>query len=178
MSQFSFFIKDVKRIVGRNKYRILFIWISRSFSGILLYRFERGLFLIFGRLYTVIRIFLLPILNLMQWYSNIDIHYKADIKAGLLVLHPSLGVVISGKVRSGANLTLVGGNVIGITAKKTKEDFIIGDYCSLGANASIIGPLVLGSNVKIGAAACVVNSFPEGNCTLLGVPAKKLVNKK
>lgn len=26
-----------------------------------------------------------------------DIHYKADIKGGLLVLHPSVGCVISGQ---------------------------------------------------------------------------------
>jgi len=34
--------------------------------------------------------------------------------------------------------------------------FVIGDDCSLGANATIIGPLILGERIKVGASACVI----------------------
>jgi serine O-acetyltransferase len=43
--------------------------------------------------------------------------------------------------------------------------------CYLGANATIIGPLVLGNNISIGASACVVKSYLEDNIILIGVPA-------
>lgn len=170
--QCSYFFQDVKRMLGRRKIRFLYIWLSRSFWGLLLYRMERGLLNSFGKPYEIIRIVFLPLINLIQAYSNLDIHYKADVKGGLSILHPSMGVVISGKSIIGANLTLTGGNVIGISRKCTKGEFVIGDNCSLGANAVVLGPVKMGSNIKIGALACVTKDFLESGVTLVGVPAK------
>jgi len=159
-------------MIGKRKSRILYVWLSRSFAGIFLYRTERGLLLTFGKLYEVARILFLPIINLIQSYSNLDIHYKADVKGGLSVLHPTMGVVISGSSIIGYNLTLTGGNVIGINKKSSKGDFIIGDNCSLGANAVIVGPLKIANNIKIGALACVTKDFIESDVTLVGIPAQ------
>lgn len=172
--QFLYFLEDVRRMVGKRKARILYIWLSRSFIGLFMYRLERGFFVTFGEFYSFIRIFFLPIINIVQAYSNLDIHYKANIKGGMLVLHPSNGVVISGSSIIGSNLTLTGGNVIGISKKSIKSDFVIGNNCSLGANAVIIGPLMLMNNINVGASACVVKSFTDSNITLVGVPAKSL----
>lgn len=170
--QFLFFFEDVRRMLGKNKYRIFFIWLSRSFVGLFLYRTERGLLLTFGKLYELVRIFFLPVINLIQAYSNLDIHYKADIKGGLSILHPSMGVVISGKSIIGNNLTLTGGNVIGINKKTEKGNFVIGNNCELGANAVVLGPIILGDNIKIGALACVVKNCLTSNVTLVGIPAQ------
>lgn len=159
-------------MLGKQKLRILYICFSRSFVGILLYRTERGTLLAFGKAYQFLRILLLPIINLIQAYSNIDIHYKANIKGGLSILHPSMGIVISGKSIIGHNLTLVGGNVIGINKKTETGQFIIGNNCELGANAVILGPVKIGDNIKIGALACVTKDFPEPNVILVGVPAQ------
>ncbi|MFY7741090.1 MAG: DapH/DapD/GlmU-related protein [Flavobacterium sp.] len=113
----------------------------------------------------------------MQAYSNIDIHYKADIKGGLLILHPSMGITISGMANIGENLTLTGGNVIGISKKCELDTFRIGDNCNLGANAVILGPIIIGNNITIGALACVTKSFTENNLTLVGSPAQPLIQK-
>ena len=43
--QFLYFLKDLRRMLGKQKSRILFIWLSRSFAGVILYRIERGFFL-------------------------------------------------------------------------------------------------------------------------------------
>jgi len=175
MSHQSIYFKaDVKRMLGKHKIRILHIWLSRSFIGVLLYRLERSMYLALGKTYPLIRILFLPLILPMQSYSNIDIHYKAAIKGGLLILHPSVGCVISGAAYIGKNLTLVGGNVIGVKEDPSSHAFIIGDYCSLGANATILGPLKLGDYIKIGASACVVHNFLENNSTLIGVPARKI----
>ena len=170
--QFLYFLKDLRRMLGKQKSRILFIWLSRSFAGVILYRIERGFFLTFGNFYTVIRILFLPIINLIQAYSNIDIHYKADIKGGLSVLHPSMGIVISGKSIIGYNFTLTGGNVIGINKTTEKGSFIIGNNCELGANAVVLGPILLTDNIKIGALACVVKDCLSSHVTLVGIPAQ------
>jgi len=172
LSQLRYFGKDIVRLLGRNKWRIFIIIFSRTFIGIGWYRFERSLFSIFGKYYSIIRLPLTPISFLQQAFSNLDIHYKADIGPGLLILHPSVGIVISGQAIIGKSLTLTGGNVIGATKQCKRGEFVIGDNCEVGANAVIIGPLLLGNNVKVGASACVVKSFTENNITLLGVPAK------
>ncbi|WP_435139249.1 DapH/DapD/GlmU-related protein [Formosa sp. A9] len=175
MIQLVYLFEDIKRMVGREKLRWGIIWISRSFIGILFYRLERAFFLIFGNYYKYIRILFLPIIVLANAYSNIDINYKANIKGGLLILHPALGCVISGYSNIGKNLTLTGGNVIGVEKYSSNMEFFLGENCNMGANSTIIGPITLGDNVKVGASACVVKSYSLGNTVLAGVPAKPLL---
>ena len=172
MGQIKYLQKDIVRILGKDKWRIIVILFSRIFIGIFWYRIERSLYLFFGKKYQIIRILLSPFFYLIQAYTNVDIHYKASIGPGLLILHSSVGIVISGKAIIGKNLTLTGGNVIGMSDKP--GNLIIGDNCSLGANACIIGPLKLGNNIKIGSCACVVKSFEKDTLTLVGVPAKPI----
>ncbi|MBA4154163.1 serine acetyltransferase [Flavobacterium sp.] len=175
--QFYFFGDDIKRMLGKQKIRILFIWLSRSFWGIGLYRLERSLYLLFGKYYKGVRIIFIPIFNLIQSYSNIDIHYHADIKGGINVLHPSIGIVVSGKAIIGKNLSLTGGNIIGVKEKCEPNSFIIGDNCTLGANAVILGPLMLGDSITIGASACLLKDCLINNSVLVGVPASRVENK-
>lgn len=171
-SQFKYFGEDMKRMVGKKKIRYVHIWLSRNFWGLALYRLERGLFNTLGKPYQIIRVIFSPLYYPIQAYSNIDIHYKADIKGGISILHPSLGIVISGMSVIGEKLTMVGGNVIGAKDGCKPGDIVIGDDCNMGANAVIIGPINLGPKLYIAASACVVHNFPEGNNTLVGVPAK------
>ncbi len=175
MRQLKFFRQDLIKMLGKNKWRIFVIFFSRVFVGIFWYRVDRALYLLVGEKYKILRIIFTPFFYVVQAYSNLDIHYQSDIGPGLLILHSSPGIVISGKAIIGKNLTLTGGNVIGRTAL---GEFKIGDNCLVGANACIIGPLLLGNHIVIGACACVVKSFPGDNLTLVGVPAKVLLNKK
>jgi serine acetyltransferase len=172
--QIKYFVQDLKRILGKYKIRILHIWLSRVFLGIFIYRLERGLFLFIGKKYEIIRIFFVPMYNLIQAYSNIELHYKSDIKGGLLILHPSAGVVISGLSIIGANMTLTGGNIIGGKPGCKTGEIKIGDNCTLGANAVIIGPIELSNGINIGASACVIKDCLVDNSILIGVPAKSI----
>ena len=173
-TQASYLIQDIKRMLGRNKARILYLWFSGNFWGVFLYRLERGMSLLFGRAYKYIRIIFIPLFSLIQAYANLEIHYKADIKGGLMVLHPSLGVVISGHAVIGKNLTLTGGNVIGGKKGCRQGDIQIGDNCLLGANSTVIGPIILGNNIETGALSCVVKNCIEDGAVLIGVPAKPI----
>ena len=168
--QFRYFLEDYKRAVGRLWFRGLYIWLSFSIIGIFFYRIDRGLFLLFGNSYRIIRVLLLPLFSLISALSNLDIHYRASIGGGLVVLHNSPGIVISGNVVIGRNLTLTGGNVIGV---KGRGRYVIGDNCYLGANAVVLGPIVLGDNVTVGACACVVKDCPS-NVIVCGVPGRIL----
>lgn len=165
-------------MLGKYKIRILHIWLSRGFCGIFLYRLERGLYITIGKPYEYIRVIFIPLFNLMQAYSNFEIHYKADIKGGLLVLHASVGCVVSGLAIIGENLTLTGGNIIGGRAGCKRGELVIGDNCSLGANAVILGPLKIGNNIEVAASSLVVNDCLYDNCLLLGIPAKSIGTDK
>ena len=172
--QFNYFKQDVRRILGKYKIRILHIWLSRVFIGILFYRIERTLFLILGKKYELLRVLFVPFLNIIQMYSNLDINYKADIKGGIMILHPSVGIVISGYAIIGSNLTLTGGNVIGGRKRLNHGDILIGNNCNLGANAVILDPVKISNNINVGSLACVIKDCLIDNSTLVGVPAREI----
>ena len=169
--QLRYFRQDLRKMLGKHKVRILHIWLGRVFWGILLYRIERGLFLLVGKNYKILRVLFVPFFNIVNAYTNIEINYNADIKGGLLVLHPSVGIVVSRFSVIGENLALTGGNIIGAKTGCNYGDISIGDNCTLGANAVIIGPIKLANGITIGASACVINDCLTDNATLLGVPA-------
>jgi acetyltransferase-like isoleucine patch superfamily enzyme len=50
----------------------------------------------------------------------------------------------------------------------------IGDNCWLGVNCIILPGVSLGANTIVAAGAVVTKSFPEGNITIAGVPAKEI----
>lgn len=162
-------------MVGKKPGSIITIWLSRPFWGIFIYRVERSLFLIFGRFYSILRIVFIPLFNLIYAYSNVEIHYQADIKEGLLILHTSPGIIISRFTVAGRNLILTGGNIIGEKPGCGYGDIQIGNDCFMGANAVILGPVKLADHIQIGALACVVNDCLTNNLTLIGVPAKEIV---
>ena len=66
---------------------------------------------------------------------------------------------------------------IGTEAGKSDAAPMIGDNCYIGPGAKIFGPIEIGSGSVIGANAVVNKSFPEGNQTLGGIPAKVISTK-
>lgn len=91
----------------------------------------------------------------------------AELGPGLVILH-SLGIVINSEVRAGRNLVLEHGVTIG--AEKGQSP-ILGDNVFVGAGAKIIGPVRIGSDVKVGANAVVTRDLPDG-ATAVGIPAR------
>jgi len=53
----------------------------------------------------------------------------------------------------------------------------IGNNVDVGANACIVGDVVVGDNVIIGAGAVVTKNIPD-NCTVVGNPARILEKKE
>lgn len=104
------------------------------------------------------------------WVRGAEIHYRAEIGKGMRILHPTLGIIVSGKSVCGENLVLTGENCIGSRPGTAEGAIKIGNNVSLGANAVILGPVTIGDNVQIGAGAVVVKDAPS-NVVLVGVPA-------
>lgn len=95
---------------------------------------------------------------------------------GLAIVHTGT-IVVNGSCRIGENCRLhVCVNIGSAWKRGGMEEGApqIGDNVYIGPGAKIFGPIVIGDNVAIGANAVVNESFPEGNCTIAGIPAKKI----
>ena len=88
---------------------------------------------------------------------------------GLSIAHYG-PIVVNVKSKIGKNCRIHVGVNIG-EGGPNATSHIIGDNCYLGPGAKLFGGIVLGNNIKVGANAVVNKSFPDGNCTLVGVPA-------
>nr|CAG4719659.1 unnamed protein product [Naegleria fowleri] len=109
--------------------------------------------------------------------TGIEIHPGAQIGKGFFIDHGS-GVVIGETAIVGNYCTLYQGVTLGGTSTtKGKRHPTLGDHVLVGSGAKVLGNIVIGSNVKIGAGSVVVKDAPS-DCTLVGVPARCIKNKK
>lgn len=105
------------------------------------------------------------------------LHRRDSIRLGFSIpLHcfgPGLSIAhwgtiaVDNKAKVGRNCRIHQGVTIGSSKDHSPR---IGDDCFIGANATVIGGIEIGNNVKIGANALVNRSFPDG-AVLVGVPA-------
>jgi len=95
---------------------------------------------------------------------------------GLAIAHRGT-IVVNGGARIGANCRIHVGVNIGTEAGKSDAAPKIGDNCYIGPGAKIFGPIEVGGGSVIGANAVVNKSFPDGNQTLAGVPARIVSGK-
>lgn len=58
----------------------------------------------------------------------------------------------------------------------TKSETRIGSYCWIGMNTTILPGVTIGDNTIVASGSVVTKSFPEGNCVIGGIPAKKIKN--
>lgn len=92
---------------------------------------------------------------------------------GLRICHYGT-IVVNGNCKVGSNCSLQVDTVIGGRLGEPASVPIIGDNCFIGPGAKIFGAIRIGNNTKIGANSVVQKDFPEGDCTLVGIPAYKI----
>jgi serine O-acetyltransferase len=95
---------------------------------------------------------------------------------GLSIAHYGT-IVVNPGARVGANCRLHVDVNIGTSAGEQTAAPTIGDDCYIGPGAKLFGPIEIGSGTAIGANAVVDRSFPEGNITLGGVPARQISSR-
>lgn len=158
---------ETQRLNGDKWWRWGNVWFTEAFWAVAAYRLSRSAYLGLGRGWPAVRVVLAPGLYAIKpWFGGCEISYHADIGRGLRVLHPGLGVVVSGKTVAGEHLVLVGGNCIGGRHALETGDIRIGDNVLLGANATVLGPIVVGHDVRIGANALVFRDTADGEVVM------------
>jgi serine O-acetyltransferase len=112
-----------------------------------------------------------------RFLTGIEIHPAAKIGSGFFIDH-GMGVVIGETAEVGDNVTLYHGVTLGGTSwKKEKRHPTIGNNVIIGAGASVLGPIKVGDNARIGSGSVVVEDVPP-NTTVVGVPGKVVYGKR
>ncbi|MXV81597.1 MAG: serine acetyltransferase [Chloroflexi bacterium] len=101
--------------------------------------------------------------------TGIEIHPGAQIASPCLIDH-GMGVVIGETAKIGRRCHLHQGVTLGGTSTmRMQRHPMFGDEVLVGAGASIIGAVSIGTGARIGAGAVVVSNVPQ-HSTVVGVP--------
>jgi serine O-acetyltransferase len=117
------------------------------------------------------RVPLLPrvIAAIARSVTGVEIHPAAKIGQGLFIDH-GMGVVIGETAEIGDDVTLYQGVTLGGTGFATgKRHPTVQDNVTIGAGASLLGPITVGHAAKIGANTVVIHDVPP-NSTVVGNP--------
>ncbi|MDA8537133.1 serine O-acetyltransferase [Candidatus Pelagibacter bacterium] len=118
--------------------------------------------------------------QLSRFLTGIEIHPGAKIGKNLFIDH-GMGVVIGETSEIGNNVTIyhmvtLGGISPSINSNEqrlVKRHPTLHDCVIIGSGAQILGPVIIGTNSKIGANAVVTKDVPE-NAVMVGIPAKNV----
>lgn len=106
-----------------------------------------------------------------RFLTGVEIHPGARIGQGVFIDH-GMGIVIGETAEIEDNVILFHGVTLGGTGKdKGKRHPTVKEGAMISAHAQILGPVTIGKNAKIGAAAVVLKDIPD-DATAVGIPAK------
>jgi len=166
-------IEDVRSVFARDPAARNVFEVLTCYSGVqavLFYRLTH--FLWRYRLYWLARF----ISTIARWVTGIEIHPGAVIGRRFFIDH-GMGVVIGETAIIGDDCMLYHGVTLGGTTwDKVKRHPTLKNGVVIGAGAKILGPIILGENVRVGSNSVVVRSIDD-NETVVGIPGR-IVRKK
>ncbi|MBN3041062.1 MAG: serine O-acetyltransferase [Candidatus Omnitrophica bacterium] len=112
--------------------------------------------------------------QLGRFFTGVEIHPGAKIGRRFFIDH-GMGVVIGETSQIGDDVLIYQGVVLGgVSQEKIKRHPTIGDNVVVGAGATLLGPINIGSGSRIGAGSVVIRDVPE-NATVVGVPGRVIL---
>jgi len=106
-----------------------------------------------------------------RWMTGIEIHPGAVIGRRFFIDH-GMGVVIGETAEIGDDVLIYQGVTLGGTGKeKGKRHPTIGNNVVIGTGAKVLGNIVIGDHVKIGAGSVVIHPVPP-HSTVVGIPGR------
>ena len=171
-SKFKIILSDAKAVIERDPATSTLLQVfllSSGFHAIGMYRICHWLW---NKGWKLSARFLSQV---TRFFTGIEIHPGAKIGSGFFIDH-GMGVVIGETSEIGDNVTLyhnvtLGGRSVFDKNGKlmSKRHPTVKDNVIIGTGAAILGPIVIGNNVKIGANAVVLQDVKD-NQTVVGVP--------
>jgi serine O-acetyltransferase len=120
------------------------------------------------------------VMTILKTKTGLEIHPAAKIGKSFFIDH-GVGTVIGQTVEIGDNCTLFHNVTLGGTGKHTgKRHPTLGNNVLVGVGATLLGPIKVGDNAKIGAGTFIFMHDVPANSTVVGSPGKivKLNGKK
>jgi serine O-acetyltransferase len=109
--------------------------------------------------------------HLARFLTGIEIHPGAAIGRGVFIDH-GMGVVVGETAIVGDYCLIYQGVTLGGTGKETgKRHPTLGENVVVGAGAKVLGNILIGNDVRIGAGSVVLRDVPS-DCTVVGVPGR------
>jgi serine O-acetyltransferase len=109
--------------------------------------------------------------HLARFFTGIEIHPAAKIGQRVFIDH-GMGVVIGETSEIGDGCTIYQGVTLGGTSLvRTKRHPTLGSNVTVGANACVLGAITVGNDARIGSGSVVVRDVPP-KATVVGVPAR------
>jgi serine O-acetyltransferase len=108
--------------------------------------------------------------QVMRFLTGIEMHPGARIGKGFFIDH-GMGVVIGETAEIGDNCVMFHGVTLGGTGKhQGKRHPTIGNNVYIGTQATLLGPIKVGDNAKIGAETVIIDKDVPAGCTVVGAP--------
>jgi serine O-acetyltransferase len=120
------------------------------------------------------------VMTILKTKTGLEIHPDAKIGKSFFIDH-GVGTVIGQTTEIGDNCTLFHNVTLGGTGKHTgKRHPTLGNNVLVGVGATLLGPIKVGDNAKIGAGTFIFMHDVPANSTVVGSPGKivKLNGKK
>lgn len=108
--------------------------------------------------------------QLSRFFTGMEIHPGAKIAEGFFCDH-GMAVVIGATCEIGKNCVMFHGVTLGGTGKQEDQRHpCVGNNVTIGTNATLLGPIKVGDNAKVGAETVVINRDIPKDCTVVGTP--------
>ncbi len=151
-------------------------WSRHGFWALVVYRFGRWRYGIRPRWLRMPFSFAYKLLKFFsEMLFGIELPCEVVIGSRLVIEHIG-GIVISGDAVLGDDCVLRNGVTIGLRNRGTRGSPRIGNRVDIGAGAKLLGSIVIGDDVAIGANAVVLCDVPA-NSIAVGVPARVMERK-
>ena len=124
-----------------------------------------------------IEVFLYPSLHaiiisqISRFFTGIEIHPAAKLGNKIFFDH-GMGIVVGETAEIGDNCVIYHGVTLGgVSTSKVKRHPTLKNNVSVGAGAKLLGNIVIGNNVRIGANSVVLKDIPD-EAVAVGIPAR------
>ncbi len=147
--------------------RLIWLCIRTTFLIVVFYRLSNSR----NRLVKYLSI---PIYKIIRIVSGVQIPRAAVIGKGLFLPHFGV-IVLNKKAQYGDYLTIYHGVTVGAKGGGSNDAKcpVIGSHVRLSTGSIILGDVLIGDNVIVGAGSVVVKSIPA-NTVVVGNPAKPI----
>jgi len=146
-------------------------WSAQGFWVMLVYRFGRWRYgvkpLLLRKLFSLIYKFLYKCVQIL---TGVELPCEVEVGRNFVIDHFG-GIVISGYAKFGDNCRIRNGVVVGLANVDEPCAPLIGNNVDIGTGAKLLGKIIVGDNVLIGANAVVIKDVPN-NSIAVGVPAQ------